>query len=269
MKYEIRELGIGGILDQSIKLIKDNFGLLFGIVLALLIPFGLVQGLITISVMPAVPKELTVESVAAYQRALASAQIYTLPLLLILVYFVIPVTNAALIHAISRLYLQQPTTVAQSYKIAFQRLVPLVWTWFLMGLAIMGGLLLLIIPGILAALWFALSSQVVLLEQKSGFGALGRSKALMKNNLNKLFCLGLVVGLINLAAGVAANFIPQQHLQVIAAAVVQGGTTMFASATAVIFYFSARCQHENFDLTVLAESVAATEGAPATAVEPA
>lgn len=267
MKYEIRELGVSAILDQAIKLIQDNFKLLFGIVLVILVPYTLVQGLVAVSVTPTLPANATPEMQAAAIRAALSSQMILLPLVLGLVYVVIPITNAALVHAIARAYLQQPTSVMQALKFALQRILPLIWTWFLMGLAIMGGLLLCVVPGILAALWFGLATQVVILEGISGFDALKRSKLLMTGNIGKLFLLGLVVGLINLAAGAVSAFIPQPHVQAVLGSVIQGLATIFSSATTVIFYFSTRCKAENFDLTLLAESVAAAE-APPVATEP-
>jgi len=38
MKYQIKQLGVGGILDQSINLLRNHFGLLFGIVATTIIP---------------------------------------------------------------------------------------------------------------------------------------------------------------------------------------------------------------------------------------
>lgn len=262
MKYEIRELSISGILDQSIKLIQDNFKLLFGIVMVLLVPYCLVQGFVTLALMPAVPANLTPETVAAYQRAVLSAQFVLIPMLLVLAYIIIPITNSALIHAIARVYLQQPTSVGQSLQLAAKRLLPMLGTWFLLVMAIMGGLILCIVPGILAALWFALATQVVILEGLSGFAALKRSKQLMTGNIGKLFVLGLVVGLINAAVVAAAAFIPQPQVQTVLGAIVQGVTTLFGSATGVLFYFSTRCKLENFDLTLLAESVGTSDAAP-------
>ena len=125
MKYEIRELSISGILDQSIKLIQDNFKLLFGIVLVLLVPYCLVQGFVTLALMPTLPANLTPETAAAYNRAVLSAQMVLIPMLLVLAYIIIPITNSALIHAIARVYLQQPTSVGQSLQLAAKRLLQL------------------------------------------------------------------------------------------------------------------------------------------------
>ena len=41
----------------------------------------------------------------------------------------------------------------------------------------MGGMILCIVPGILAAFWFALATQVVVIEGVAGFAAMKRSKS--------------------------------------------------------------------------------------------
>ena len=262
MKYEIRELGISAILDQSIKLIQDNFKLLFGIVLVLLVPYCLVHGFVSLAFLPAPPQNRTDEAVAAYYRAILAALPVLLPMFLILTYVIIPITNSALIHAIARVYLNQPTSVGQSFQLAVRRFLPMLGTVFVFVLALIGGLLLCLVPAIFVALSFALATQVVILEGLSGFAALKRSKELMNGNRIKLLILGVIVFLINVAVIIAAAFIPQPQVQTILMAFVQGVTTLFSSAAGVIFYFSARCKHENFDLKLLAESVGTADIVP-------
>ena len=78
-------------------------------------------------------------------------------------------------------------------------------TWFLVGLAIMGGMILCLVPGILAAFWFSLATQVVVIEGVAGFAAMKRSKQLMAGNIGTIFVLGLLIGLINVGIGFGAS----------------------------------------------------------------
>ena len=112
-------------------------------------------------------------------------------------YVITPITNAALVYAISNAYLEKPISVGESFKKAFQRILPLIGTWFLVGLAIMGGMILFVVPGILAAFWFSLATQVVVIEGVAGFAAMKRSRQLMAGNIGTIFALGLLIGLIN------------------------------------------------------------------------
>jgi hypothetical protein len=254
MRYAIRQLKIGEILDQAVNLTKDHIGVLIGITAALLIPYYAIAGLIQVATTPTLPPSPTPEQAMA---AAAVALKITLPIALLGAYVVIPFTNAALVYAISNAYLEKPISVGGSFKRAFQQMLPLIGTWFLVGLAIMGGMILCVVPGILAAFWFALATQVVVIEGVAGMAAMKRSKQLMAGNVGTIFVLGLVIGVANAAVSVAANFIPQPHVRVVVSAIIAGALTIFASAAFVAFYFSCRCKHEQFDLALLAQSVGA------------
>jgi hypothetical protein len=254
MRYEIRELKIGGILDQAVKLTKDHFGVLLAITGVLLIPFDIIGGLIQVAMAPTLPPNPTQEQILA---ASAVALRVSLPILLLLVYVVAPITNAALVFAIANAYLEKPISVGGSYKRAFQRLLPLLGTWLLVGLAIMGGFILCFVPGILAAFWFSLATQVVIIEGVGGFAAMKRSKQLMAGNIGTIFVLGLLLGIINVGVQAATAFIPQPHVQAVASGIIAGVLAIFTTAVGVVFYFSCRCKHEQFDLTLLAEAVGA------------
>lgn len=255
MRYEIRELGLGGILDQAVKLTKNHFGLFLGIVSVLLVPFNLIDGFINLSIMAKLPPNPTIADILAANQTNMKNLAITFPLLLVALLVVIPITNAALIHAISSEYLEKPVGVGESLKWALGRILAFIGTWFLVFLAIMGGTLLCFIPGILAAFWFGLATQVVVVEGTSGIAALKRSKQLMTGNIGTLFVLGLLIVIINIGLLLAAILIPQPHVQVVATAAIQGVATIFASTATVVFYFSCRCKHEQFDLARLAQSV--------------
>ena len=266
MAYEIKQLGVSAILDQSIKLIQQNFKLLAGITFPLVIPFALIQGFSQLYLTPEMPAQGGPEAMEQFQREMLQVGLVVGPLFLIFAYVIVPVTNAAMLYAISRVYLGQSVTVGQSFRFAFPRLLPLLGTWILAGLAIMGGLLLCIVPGVIFSFWWALATQVVVLENLAGQAAMRRSRFLMKDNIGKFFLVGLIVALISGSMGGIAGMIMQPHLKVIASALAQAVGTLIGAATGVVFYFSARCQHENFDLTLLAESVA-TPDAPVVSPE--
>jgi hypothetical protein len=252
MRYAIRELKLGEILDQAVNLTKDHFGVLLGITGILLIPFYVISGLIQVSMLPTPPPNPTPEQAMAF---FAVTMRVSLPIALLAGFLIAPITNAAVVYAISNAYLQKPISVGGSIKQAFQRILPLIWTWFLVVLAIMGGMILCVVPGILASFWFSLATQVVVIEGVAGFAALKRSRQLMAGNIGNFFVLGLLIGIINAGTGFGAGLIPQPHVRVVVISVVTAVLTIFASAAFVVFYFSCRCKHEQFDLSLLAQSV--------------
>lgn len=255
MAYQIRELRLGGILDQGIAVVKDNFGLLFGILLCAWIPFqGLVAG-VQLALLPSVPPDPTMEDLS---RVL-DAQVEhwsTFALLFAVMYLVVlPLTNAAVIYAVAQRYLGNTVSIGEAIGKGASKILPLIGTTILAMLAIMGGLLLCVVPGILFALWFGLSQHVVVLEDKSGATALGRSKTIVRPYLGTFLVLGILVGIISALISVGAEYIPQRHLSLVAAILLQSAVTLISTSVFVVFYFSCRSGVENFDLEHLAAAV--------------
>jgi hypothetical protein len=269
MAYKIQHMGLGGILDQAIAISKNHFTLLFTIMLLLLIPYDLITGFISLSILPELPAEPTYENILEYQ----AAQSRYMPLFgifqIINGLFILPLTNAAVIWAVAQLYLGQPITAAQALRHGLARLGPLIGTSILMYLAIFGGLILLIIPGILFALWFGLSQHVVVIEGIAGSPALGRSKKLVRRHLGTFLIMGFILGIIFALLGFAGAFIPQPHVQLITITLINAVATMVATAAGVVFYFSCRCAEENFDLHYLAEAIAEESAATDDRIMPA
>jgi len=245
VKYQIKQLGLGGILDQAFSLIRNHFSLLFGIVAVTIVPLQIIIGFLTNHMQETIRAGGDVQPLLILQMVLTI--FVALPLSILV--------NAAVIFAVASVYLSRPTTIGASFGHALKRLLPLIGTTILTGLAIMGGFILLIIPGILFAFWFSLSQHVTVLENIAGSAALTRSKALMKGNIGTAIGLGLLLWVIIVGLSLGAGVIPQIHTRIFAAAFIQGIVTLIAAATFVVFYFSCRCKAENFDLQVLADSI--------------
>jgi hypothetical protein len=255
MKYEIRELSIGEILDQAITLTKNHFGSFFSVVAVTLLPIGLIQAGVNIAIMPETPLIPTPEELAAIEKA----QMENLPIIGgmgLLVLLVVPIANAALVRIVAHSYLGKNTSTGDAVGSAFGLLLPLYWTWMIMAIAVMGGMILLVIPGIIAAFWFSLTTQVVVVERVSGVAALKRSRNLMRGNVGTVFVLGIVLGMISIGMQVGSQFIPQIHAKNLAAVLINCVFTIFSSVAMVVFYFSCRCKNEHFDLQLLAQNVA-------------
>ncbi len=255
MRYQIKELGLGGILDQSIDLMRNHFGLLFGIVAMTIIPYFTILGLMQVIIT--VPGDM--QSIQTAQIAVGIGQ-------LLFGILLAPLVNAAVIHAASNAYLSRPATIGSCFRQARRRFLALLGTTLLMTLAIYGGMLLCLVPGIMFALWYTLAQQVAVLEEKAGSTALKRSHELMKGNYVTGFVMGLVVLVIVIGLILGAAIIPEPHAQAVAASIVQGIATLLGNCAGVVFYYSCRCKAENFDLLVLANAIGA--GVDASVIEP-
>jgi hypothetical protein len=269
MVYKIKQLGLGGILDQAIAITRDNFLLLFTIMLIIVVPAFLIQGFLALSITPEIPAHPTAQDYMRIQQAQARYWPWMLGFGALEFIVLLPLANAAVIQAVARVYLGQPTTALEAISQGARRLPALWGTTILMYLAIWGGLILLIVPGILFALWFGLSQHVVVIEGIAGTSALKRSKKLVRNHLGTFLALGFVLGIISFLINGGSNFIPQPAIRVIGISLLQALVTMLWTAAFVVFYFSCRCAEENFDLHYLAESIGAPPaegvGVPSTA----
>jgi hypothetical protein len=263
MRYELKPLGVGGILDQTILIFKDRFGLFLLIVLCLRIPTAAIFNYVLYAnQLVMAPRPTDPQASEFFQRL---GQLYLtviLPSILVNVFLVAPLTDAALIYAAARVYLGQPVTVGASFRAAMSRYFPYVVASILWGLMAFVGGLCCVLPGILLFFRFALLFPVVVLERLSGFAAFERSRVLMHfdsvKNYVTLFLLGC--GIIGVQIGISsgANLIGQAHLQAILTASLQSVAAAFATIAFVVFYFSCRCRAEGFDLIHLARVVAET-----------
>lgn len=250
MKNAIREMSVGEVFDQSIKLMQEKIGLILGILACLQIPVGIIGGILIAFSMPDFENATMEEMSRAMERLSQLTMVLGLVNLL-----VFPITQAAIIHAISKSYLGEPVTVGECYSQALKRFMPLLLTYILVYLVVIVGFILLIIPGIIFSLWYSMAGPVVVIENTSGGAAMGRSKELASGNLASLFALFFLIGIINGAIGVGFEYLPAPLiLNQIAGQILSSLLMAFAATALVLFYFSCRCKKEGFDLEVLAKS---------------
>jgi len=259
MKYEIKELGLGGILDQAVALLKNHFGLLLGIALCFMVPVNLAMQFGVQALMPQIsenPSPAEMEMFAAQmQQAAMTMMGIVIGFMVVMFLFVWPMTNAAAFHAVSQKYLGREAGIGESIGFAFKRLPSLLWTNLIAMILISLGFVLLIIPGIVLIFRYFLGSHVVVLEEKSGMAALNRSRDLMKGNGTKVFVLSFLLGVIGWLVGMGIAFIPSQEATIVVSVLVNGILFMLGAAAWTVLYYSARCKLENFDLALLAEGL--------------
>jgi hypothetical protein len=90
----------------------------------------------------------------------------------------------------------QKPNVKESIKVGFRTFWPVLWVAILRGLIVLGGLILLIVPGIIWALRYSLAVQAAAIEGKRGMAALHRSKDLTRGKIFATFVNYGVIGAI-------------------------------------------------------------------------
>jgi len=256
VRYEIRQLHVGEVLDQAIALTKHQFKPLFWITIALFTPATILNGVVTTHLLSLIDPE----QIETAQPVIDGHFWITLAAtgVLLLFYWIIayPISTCAVTHCVASAYLDKPSSFRSCYARAFRAFFPLFLTSLSANMAILVGSMCCWIPGIYLALIFSLSSQIVVIEGIWEISGLQRSFQLTKGSILVAIVLGLLLTVIYLAMFIGTAFIPLPQVASITSSLVQSCFFVFSSAAWVIFYFSCRCKTENFDLALLVDAVA-------------
>lgn len=74
-------------------------------------------------------------------------------------------------------------------------LARLVWVTLIIAVAVLAGLMILIVPGLILLTIFAVATQVIVVERAGAFASLGRSAELVRGNGFKVFLFMILLGL--------------------------------------------------------------------------
>ena len=246
----------GEILDRGIKMLLSRLPTFFAIGFVLMLPVLAIQLL---------------------QPQLQSAAGLATSLIVLVVTIIFSfVYSGAVVDVIAKDYLGKPVSVGSAISYAFKRFGDLFVTAILAGLVIGLGFFLLIVPGIIFAIWFVFVTQVVMVEGMGGSKALSRSKSLTEGHRGRifgiLFVMGLLLGLINFGLTLGlATILPVQEIMRTPMGLVGGPinytnfcitvfiqyllTIVFSSFQSIcvtLMYFDLRVRKEAYDLEVLA-----------------
>jgi hypothetical protein len=278
-------MSIGDILDRTVRLYQRYFLHLIGIAS---VPYLL---LIPIVVMVS-PPLFVMQDPAALLRPAVIVGLVGLGLLFVWLNFA---SMGALARSVSERFLGGAPTIWAAYRAVLRRSLALIWAYFLFGLVLIGGLLLaavligisvgvggaaglvvaiplgfLTVVGlILLALRFLLVTQVIVIEDRRGTGALGRSWDLMRGHfwrgvLILIFAavLGGILGLVlsvpvGIVAGLGSNPVARAVVQQVVQQLGNILAVPFGSIAFTLLYYDSRIRKEAFDLEMMARDLGA------------
>ena len=87
------------------------------------------------------------------------------------------------------------TDFAESYRRSPKFFWPMVWVSILGGVMTIGGFVMLIVPGIMIALWFTFSRYLVITENRRGLNALTQSRAYVRGYWWAICGRGILMGI--------------------------------------------------------------------------
>jgi Membrane domain of glycerophosphoryl diester phosphodiesterase len=182
----LRPLSIGELLDRTFHYYRRHFMLFLGIAA---IPGVLRLGL---QLGPMLVQRSVAGLAALVVWSLASFAAYVVATML---------AQGATMVAVSQIQLGRPTSVSEAFGAIRPRIGELIVLSLNVGLRVLVGLVLLIVPGILVALKYALAVPVAVLEETSVSRSLERSADLTRGHRGRIFTIYVLLILLSVVAG--------------------------------------------------------------------
>jgi hypothetical protein len=265
---DLRPLSLGEILDRTFSLYRRNFVLFLGITA---LPHLLILAMnLAEAAMAKAPASAPVQVAGRVPPPSSGLMAFGVVGVIVglIVYFVAYLfAQGGTVYAVSELCLGRKTSIGASLGRMRGQLANLFGVLFLSGLAMMGGFILLIIPGIYIACRLIVAVPASLLEDLGARASLERSFKLTKGYAGRAFVI-YVLYIILLYAAMFLFMMPFAIVMAMSAkdptmyrvwlAVTQVGSFIatvlvspFFTLAAAVFYFDLRVRKEAFDLQVM------------------
>lgn len=257
MPASLRPLSTGELLDKTFTLYRQNFPLFFGIAaLAQLLPF------IVLTAMLGLFRSAPAQQTSRTAITVAVTGFVTLLAYLVATIIAAGLVQAATTFAVSSLYLDEPVSI----KSAYARVKGLVWrsvnVTVSVGIRVVGGMMLLIVPGIIMLRRYSLSVPAAVLENLKTRAALKRSRQLSEGSGGRVLLVYVLmlalIWAVSLGAGYLLGLIfsPQTLRQSFGAQIVQQFSSFFVGAAVgpvmtiafSLLYYDQRVRKEAFDI---------------------
>jgi hypothetical protein len=244
----------GVLLDRAFRLYTGNFALMLGIAATAYVPFYLVMLVIEASVGGTLPGRAGGLSMLLFQVVF----------MILWASIAFPIASGATTYAISERYLGNDVTIGEAMRRGLSHFWSLSIAQITATFRVMFGFLLLIVPGILWMLSYALIVPVILIEGEKALPSLRRSRDLVKGYRGKVFCILLVVNLLQviLTAGVSlisgVFFAGESGGGGILSSALNNLLSIFLTPlgiiAAILLYYDMRIRKEGFDLDMLSRA---------------
>jgi hypothetical protein len=243
----LRPMGVGEILSTAFDLYRRYWRTLWAIAAVVVVPFTLLQYLLghTVRVTGVATSNGTMMSPPPWRVGVAGLVTGLAGVVMFLV------LTGAITRAVAAEAAGRDPGVEQSYRFGFHRFWSVLAVSVLVGLAVVGGLILFIIPGIWIGIRLSLSTQALVVEGRRPTEAMGRSWALVGGHwwhaFGTLVVAGLLTGLVNALITTPFNQ-SSWFLQAVVAAVATVITLPYGTLVGVLLYLDLRARKEQLTL---------------------
>jgi hypothetical protein len=265
MNGDLRPLGIGELLDACIKLFMRHWRPLVASVVCLILPIQVLSVLVTASIAPE-QFDLT-SSESGIEEGEEAAFLVGQAVITLLNVVGVLLATAVCFKAVADAYLGGEPDWRRSLGFAVRRLPALI------GLAIVGGLILLvafvvlIIPGVWLAVAYSVSVPALMLERIGPVDALRRSFRLVRRRwwptAGALVVGSLLVAILGAIMQYAVAIVPSLLSDgntfvsgfsfAVGSTLGTAITTPYTAAVVTLLYFDLRVRKEGLDLQLIAE----------------
>lgn len=267
------------MFDELMDLYKNNFLLFAGIAGLIQIPMSVLSGLAMMPWMkfmtkmgpgtpPPDPTAMFSTMIPMFGGLLAISLVGGVLQLF---------SMAASTWAVSSCYLGGKPTILGCYKAVLPRIWPLFGAMILIYVAMVGGFICCVIPGIVAVILTSFVSEVLVLENKGPIAAIERSYRLAAPNWVRVFVIGLIAFILvmvlqmaittplQIISGMSKDLAPTVMLiSTLLNGLVGALTTPVWVIVYVLLYYDIRVRSEGFDIEMLAAGMGAAPSAPTT-----
>lgn len=269
MPVMLRPLTLGELLDRAFQLYRSRFGVFVGIAAVAYLPLFVAQTLLLW--LPKASSQLAPAAIVGFLVAL------------VLQWLGIAAAHAATIVVVSAAYLERPISLQEAYGRVSGMLVRIFFIMIVSGLGIVLGTLLLIVPGVILFLMWALAIPVAVLEDAGLGDSLSRSRFLTEGHRLRvvaiyllyfalvsaleLALMGPLGVLIALKSG-GSGHTPPAALSVmlqIAGYVIQCLVTPVLTICLSLLYYDERVRKEAFDIQLMMSAMGEAQAGAAAA----
>jgi hypothetical protein len=252
-----RPRGIGEILTHALDIYRMHWKNLIALVAIIVVPLTVLQALLANQLSDAAQVTQTVNGQVQINGSLGAFWLASLATALLSV-LTFTILTGAITRAAALTFLGHDMDIAESYRFGLARFWSIVLVGLLYGLAVLGGLILFIIPGIFFAIRFALSVHTLVIEGQRGTSALSRSWNLVKglgwHVFGALFVAAFLAGIVS--AVLTAPFNSSLALRTIGQSIASVITMPYTALVGVLLYLDVRVRKEGYDPSQLEADLA-------------
>jgi len=242
-----RPMGIGEILSTAFQLYQRHWRTLLAIAAVVVVPFTLLQYLLghTVRVTGMATSNGVVVTTSSWRVGVAGLVTALAGVVMFLV------LTGAITRAVAAEAAGQDPSLEESYRFGFHRFWSVLGVSVLVGLAVVGGLILFIIPGIWIGIRLCLSTQALVVEGRRPTEAMGRSWALVGGHWWHAFGTLVVAGLLTFVVNalITTPFSATNWFgQAVAAAVATMITLPYNTLVGMLLYLDLRARKKQLTL---------------------